>query len=70
MAANVLLDFGGFHDVSSLMIHSLIHSSKFPDKWEADTYFCGKQRIFQAGSPVLTAALLVEAMAKLNRNEK
>lgn len=70
MAANILLDYKTFENLSSSLINSIVNCERFPDKWEADTYFCGKQRIFQAGSPVLTAALLVEAMAKLNRNEK
>lgn len=68
MAANVLLDFGCYPDLAGKLVDDLVHCDRYPGGWEAETYFCGKQRVFLSGSPVLTAALLLEAMTKINRN--
>jgi hypothetical protein len=68
MIINVLYDFGLFVEEANQFLLQIFAANLGSSDFETDTYFCTKDRIFQAGSPVLTAALLVEAMAKMNRN--
>ncbi len=68
MVINILYDFDLFLEEANEFLSQIINKNLNPSDFETDSYFCTKDRVFQAGSPALTAALLVEAIAKMNRN--
>jgi hypothetical protein len=67
MAANILLDYKLELALAKHLLQSIASGKSFPDKWVTDAYFCSNDKNFLAGSPDLTAAVFVEACAKLNR---
>ena len=69
MAANVLLDYELNIALAENLLNSIAESNSFPDKWTTQPYFCSNDKNFLAGSPGLTAAVFVEACAKLNRHK-
>jgi hypothetical protein len=67
MAANVLLDYNLEIQFAEKLLGLIAAGKSYPDKWSSHAYFCSKDREFISGSPGLTAAIFVEACAKLDR---
>ena len=67
MAANVLLNFNLEIELAKKLINDIVRSKSYPNKWYSSPYFCSKDHNFLSGSPVLTAALFVEASINLKR---
>ena len=67
MAANVLLDYKLHIELAKKMLGLITEGRSYPDKWLSHPYFCSKDRNFLSGSPDLTAAVFIEACAKLSR---
>lgn len=69
MAANVLLDYLYDIELAEKLIDSVAHRAADND-WQAQPYFCSRDRNFLSGSPQYTAAVFAEACNKLTRLKK